>query len=210
MIVALEGIDASGKETQAQLLRSWARDQLSFNTVETQDFPDYSKISGVVIKDILEAGYEKALGGLHPMDRAVALQSLYVTNRLEHFEKLKHYSECRRELLVLDRYYASGLVYGAADGIAQGWLHEVHAPLPTADAWILVDITVNESVSRRPSRRDMYEKDLDKLEDVRGRYLHLFNETMPTLEPQRWHVVDGTGTQLEVHERIVDIVEELL
>jgi thymidylate kinase len=209
MIVALEGIDASGKETQAHLLQRWALDCLSFTTAEVQDFPDYKKVSGVVIKSILEAGYEKALRGLHPMDQAAALQCLFTMNRFEHFDKLGDYSKSLRDLLILDRYYASGVVYGSADGLSLEWLLDIHAPLPTAEAWILVDITVDESVRRRPDRRDMYEKDLEKLNDVRYRYLHLFQETMPTREPQRWHVIDGTGTQMEVHKRIVDIVEEL-
>lgn len=205
MIIALEGIDASGKETQAKMLRSWAsREMDQFQHVVGQDFPDYETQSGKLIKELLEKDlvvWSEGSSG-NPYAKAMVLQSLMLTNRLEHYELLKSYSNTLGRLLVLDRYYGSGLVYGSADGLELDWLLRIHSALPSADYWLFVDISVEESFRRRPERRDLYEEDKEKLEQIRRRYREAF-ENMNRREPGRWLIVDGEGSETLVHERII-------
>lgn len=108
---------------------------------------------------------------------------------------------------MLDRYFASGLVYGQADGLSFEYLCRIHSALPWADVWVLVDIPAEESVRRRPKRRDEYERRVGLMEQVRSSYVRLFNDP-PTMG--RWVIVDGMGSEDEVHERIYSAVEHVL
>lgn len=135
--------------------------------------------------------------------KALVLQSLMTTNRLEAYELLAAHHRTQGSFLVNDRYYASGLVYGEADGLPLDYLVDIHRGLPPSDLWIFIDILPEESRARRPERRDEYERRAGFMEKVREGYLRLFQN--PPLGGQ-WVVVDGMGTAEEVHDRIVAAV----
>jgi dTMP kinase len=136
------------------------------------------------------------------LTRALILQSLMTTNRLEFAKMLQSYQVANR-FLFLDRYYGSGFVYGEADGLDFEYLLKIHWTLPAPALWILVDIPAEESARRRPERRDEYEKREGFMAKVREGYLRLFRERSKNL-PGTWKVIDGIGTQEEVHERILN------
>jgi len=214
LIVAIEGIDASGKETQVNRLKNWAiqhKEEMGLNEVSAQDFPDYSTPSGVRIEGLLKGNWSVVTDqlGQKQATKALVLQSLMVTNRLEHAKKLKSFEEDPWSLLILDRYHASGWVYGRSDGLSVHWLEDVHWLLPEPDLWVLVDISVDESFRRRPKRQDYYEKDRPKLEQVRELYLNLFKERRSS-KGAHWIVVDGTGSVDDVHLRVLDPVRDWL
>lgn len=210
-LIALEGIDASGKATQIQKLFNWATACYGENSVGKHDFPHYSSPTGKVILQLLTQQMSVQNSGAGPvseadlrMTRALVLQSLMTTNRLE-FVKLLRSFQVPDKFGVLDRYYGSGFVYGEADGLDFEYLLKIHWTLPAPDLWVLVDISPEESVRRRPERRDEYEKRAGFMEKVRAGYLRLFNERSKDL-PGVWKVVDGTGSPDEVHQRILDAV----
>jgi dTMP kinase len=214
MIVAIEGIDASGKETQVNRLRQWAikyKEEMGLHEVGVQDFPDYKTASGRRIGGLLRGEWSVVTGELGDKEitKALVLQSLMLTNRLEHAKKLKSFEGDPCSLLLLDRYHASGWVYGRSDGLSVHWLEDVHWLLPEPDLWILVDISVEESFRRRPERQDYYEKDRHKLEQVRELYLNLFKERRSS-KGAHWIVVDGTGSVDDVHLRVLDPVRDWL
>jgi dTMP kinase len=224
MIVTLEGIDASGKATQSKRLVQ----RLKENGVEAQrfDFPRYGSLSGQALLGILKREWfaarrptEKvsAEDSTWPGDvtvelvkapvetesmTALTIQALMTVNRYEHIEILQKYQSPTEEgVLVLDRYYGSGIAYGEADGLDGAFLRTIHAALPPSDLWLFIDIMPEESVRRRPARRDEYETRSGFMHKVRDRYLELF--TNPTM-PGEWVVIEGMGTEDEIHERIWD------
>ncbi len=225
MIVALEGIDASGKQTQVKLLKERLTGR--FDRIDTFDFPHYQSIAGGLVGRILRGETVVAtndqlvpalrhdhlpgldLPRLHleklmaswSHDKALVIQCVMLVDRLEHVELLRSFSDDRK-LLILDRYYLSGLVYGQVDGLDRDWLKAIHATLPRPDAFFLLDIPVEESVRRRPERRDYYEKNLDKLEKIRELY-------KSEISAAGGYVVDGTGSTQEITTEIVDQVVEL-
>ncbi|KKL61483.1 hypothetical protein LCGC14_2194860, partial [marine sediment metagenome] len=163
MIVAIEGIDASGKETQATLLKVWAldnADEMCIHDVRIQDFPDYKNVTGKYIDELLKGEWEIVANelGKNALTKATVMQCLMITNRLEHGKMLSEYAGDPFSLLILDRYYASGQVYGRADGLPVDWLEAIHFLVPDPDLWIFVDISVDESFRRRPDRQDYYER----------------------------------------------------
>jgi thymidylate kinase len=79
--------------------------------------------------------------------------------------------------VVLDRFEIDALVYGALDGLEPAWLEGINAQLPVKpDLYILLDVPVDEGFERRPQRRDRYERDVKRMEDVRVAYLKLFTQ----------------------------------
>lgn len=205
MIVAIEGGDAAAKRTQSLLLAE------RLGAVRFS-FPDYTTPMGEVILGHLKQKWycardseEKKYGGdgvTAPCDAAV-FQACMVVNRLEVLPAIKQ-ALAAGQSVVFDRYYASALVYGGLDGLDEEWISKIQSPMPEPDLFILLDISVEESVKRRPERRDRYEEDLSFMERVRERYLQLFAAKAAAGLP--WQIVDGTGTVEDVHKRVCDVV----
>lgn len=226
MIVALEGIDASGKQTQVRLLKE--RLAPHFVEVETLDFPHYQGVAGGLVGRILKGETVVAtndqlvpalrhdhlpgldLPRLHleklmaswSHDKALIIQSAMLADRIEHVGLLKTFVDDNR-LLILDRYYLSGLVYGQADGLSLEWLERIHEVLPTADVFFFLDISVEESVRRRPDRRDYYEKNLTKLKKVRDLYLEMVTSRDEVVR------IDGTNDPETIALQISNFVLSL-
>lgn len=188
MIVAIEGIDASGKETQAKRLATLAE---GFKKVRVVSFPDYGTRTGKLIKSMLNG----EVLDLASSEGALTFQSLMTSNRYEKYAKLVEYSLRRDKLLILDRYYLSGVVYGQASGVPREWLLDVHKALPDPDYWVLVDVPVAMSFDRKTGR-DGYEAKSEFLSRARSLYLEEFARLSNGI------VVDGTKDSEEVTKQI--------
>lgn len=213
MIVAICGLDASGKASQTKILAE------RMNAVRVA-FPDYETPAGKAILSLLKQEWGCRVPGSRDAITneeyqhedylgALVLQSLMTTNRLELLPTINEHIKAGRHL-VFDRYFASGIVYGTLDGLEREWIERIQAPLPSPDVWILLDIPPEESVKRRPERRDRYESTPGFQEKVRDGYLKLFEEKRTTVGLQAWRTVDGMGTVEEVAQRIWNIVSPRL
>lgn len=206
MIIALEGMDASGKNTHAKLLAK----KLDGVVIS---FPDYSTPTGKVIREHLQRKWHCCDIGDNRSNEfdSMVFQTLMTTNRLELRPAIKAHLVAGRHI-VFDRYYASALVYGGLDGLDPAWIQLIQATLPEPDAWVFLDIPPEESVRRRPERRDRYEKQPGLMEKVRVSYLRLFDEKQrayrvtPGHPP--WHVVTAMGEVDEVHQRILTALRQ--
>ena len=158
MLIAFEGLDQSGKETQAQRLAEALRQ--AGHTVELVSFPDYDTTIGAEI--------ERALHGERDY-RADVMQLLYVANRYEYKPRLTEWLAAGRVVLC-DRYVASSVAYGETQGLDTAWLGDVQRYLPQPDLTILLDIAPATAVTRKQTGRDRYERDVALLERVRASY----------------------------------------
>jgi dTMP kinase len=161
LLVAFEGLDQSGKQTQAEQLRDSL--QAQGRTVQLLSFPDYDTAIGGEI--------HRALHG----DRSYAadvMQLLYVANRYEWKQRMLD-AVAAGTVIVCDRYVASSVAYGEAQGLDPAWLVTIQKYLPPPDVTILLDIRPEVSAQRKQSGRDKYEQDLDLLARVRNSYLRL-------------------------------------
>lgn len=70
-----------------------------------------------------------------------------------------------------DRYVASSVAYGEAQGLDGAWLREIQKYLPQPDITFLLDIPPEVSARRKRHERDKYERDLALLAHVRESYL---------------------------------------
>ena len=161
LLVAFEGLDQSGKQTQAELLR----DRLveAGRLVRLLSFPAYDTSIGTEIQRALRGDREYG---------ADVMQLLYVANRYEwkpHIER----ELARGTIVVCDRYLASSAAYGHAQGLDAAWLLDMQKYLPPPDVTLLLDIDPGVSARRKTADRDRYEQDLALLGRVRDSYLQL-------------------------------------
>jgi dTMP kinase len=158
MLIAFEGLDQSGKETQARQLR--ARLEQDGRRVRSASFPDYETPIGI------ELG--RALAGARDFSPEV-MQLLYVANRFEYKPRLDAWLAAG-DVVVCDRYRASSIAYGESQGLDPAWLEDIQRFLPPADVTVLLDIAPETAVRRKASGRDRYERDLGLLARVRDSY----------------------------------------
>ena len=188
-IIALEGIDQSGKRTQTRLLaeeleRKGAR-------VGTISFPVYRSPSGRQIQRFLAGKQE------YP---ATALHMLYSLNRWENQDRITSLAE-KSDFVIADRYYPSNLAYGVSRGLSLGWLQGLDRGLPTASLVIVLDVPVLSSFGRKSSGRDVHERDKQLLLRVGRTYRTL-------AEKLDWKMVDANRPVEEVREAVWGIVRK--
>jgi len=191
LLIAFEGLDQSGKQTQAERLRDVlvAEQRL----VRLLSFPAYETAIGAEI--------ERALRGLHEYSSEV-MQLLYVANRYEH-KSLIEAEKARGTILVCDRYLASSVAYGEAQGLDAQWLIDVQSHLPQPDLTFLLDIAPDVSARRKAHDRDRYERDLALLGRVRESYLR-------QAQRHEWRVLDASRDRDRVAADVATAVRPLL
>ena len=172
LLIAFEGLDQSGKQTQAELLRDRLREDGHKSRLVS--FPDYATSIGEELARAL-AG-EREYG-------ADVMQLLYIANRYERKPDLQRWLDGGL-ILVSDRYTASSIAYGEAFGLDAAWLIEMQKFLPAAALTIFLDINPETAVQRKAADRDRYERDLALQKRVRESYKRL-------AAGQGWVVLDG-------------------
>ncbi len=171
-LIAIEGIDQSGKRTQAALLAQKLRKR--GYSAAVWNFPDYSTPLGGQLRAYLAGRSELNYRAVH---------LLYAANKWEKATELKQ--ELRRgRNIIVNRYSPSNLVYGAAHGLPLEWLRTLESGLPEAEAVFVLDITPSTSFARKRQQRDVHEADRRYLNRVRTIYLRLSRR-------YGWRVIDG-------------------
>ncbi len=210
-IICIEGIDGSGKQTQCALLRDMILSRIPGVSCHVHDFPHQSSVTGPVIKELLqglwyvhEHGYQDGKGSFEP----VVLQALQTINRYEALDSLRQAKANPSHVLILDRYFASAIAYGMADGLSEEFLTSIHAGLPEADLSILIDIPVALSMSRRPERDDLYESDSKFLETVRENYIKLFNHDNSSIGKTR--ILHGDTSEAELTNKLFSLIIDVV
>ena len=186
-LIAFEGLDQSGKQTQAELLRDYLKAQ--GRKARLVSFPDYGTSIGEEIA--------RALSHERDYDADV-MQLLYVANRYEKKPDLTRWIEGGL-ILVADRYTASSVAYGEAFGLDPAWLTDMQRFLPPATLTILLDIAPETAVKRKSVDRDRYERDLAMQARVRESYHR-------QASAQGWIVLDGERAKDEITADVVSAV----
>jgi dTMP kinase len=190
-LIAFEGLDQSGKQTQAEGLRdlvvSRGRECVLLS------FPDYGTAIGGEISRALHGGGDYA---------ADTLQLLYVANRYEKRARIEALLAAGT-IIVCDRYLASSVAYGEAQGLDAGWLAEIQRFLPAPDLTIVLDIAPETAVRRKASGRDRYERDLALLSRVRDSYHRQSRQA-------GWLMLNGEGSKTDVSADVLRAAAPLL
>jgi dTMP kinase len=191
VLIAFEGLDQSGKQTQAEHLRDFftARGR----ECQLLSFPDYETAIGREIGAALQGQREYA---------ADTLQLLYIANRYEKRAQIEAILG-RGGVIVCDRYMASSIAYGEAQGLDPQWLAEAQRFLPRATLTIVLDIAPETAVRRKSANRDRYERDLALLSRVRESYRSQSRK-------DGWLLLNGEREKATVSADVMRAVEALL
>ena len=191
MLIAIEGLDQSGKATQAQLLRDELRE--GGTRARLVSFPDYGTSIGEEIARALQG--ERDYG-------PEVMQLLYIANRFERKADLERWLDGGL-VVVCDRYVASSVAYGEAQGLDVDWLTQTQRFLPAPDVTILLDIAPQLAVERKATGRDRYERDLALLSRVRESYLRQTAQA-------GWVRVDGDRGKGDIAAELRTLVKRTL
>jgi dTMP kinase len=191
MLIAFEGLDQSGKETQAQQLRERLRE--GGRKVRLLSFPDYGTSIGEEIA--------RALAGERDYGPDV-MQLLFVANRHERREAIIEWLDGGL-ILLCDRYRASSIAYGEAQGLDPRWLEEIQQMLPAADLTLFLDIDATTAAGRKAHDRDKYERDLALLTRVSDSYRRQAGQP-------DWVRIDGERSKEEIAADVFAAVESRL
>ncbi len=164
MFIVFEGIDGSGKTTQAELLKKSLEKQ-GFSVILTKEPTKFSsvsqKIRKILNKEIIVTPKE--------------LQELFIEDRREHLEKLVIPSLKEGKIVISDRYYLSTIAYGKPEKISITWLIEKNRDFLEPDIIFIFDIDPEISLKRIQNTRNtsnLFEK-IEKLRLVREEYKKL-------------------------------------
>lgn len=187
MIIVVEGFDQAGKKTQSKLLAKFLKTRNIKSKIFS--FPDYSTPIGKEIR--------RYLGGKRSFPPQV-IHCLLAANR---WEKAKEIQDALSEnnVVIMNRYYQSNLVYGTVNGLDMKWLENLDDGLPKEDIVILLDVNVTDSFSRKKERRDKFEENMEFAQKISGTYRKLAKQF-------GWHIVDASRHKQAVHQDIRQIV----
>ncbi len=190
-LIAFEGLDQSGKQTQAERLA--AALSTAGRTVQLLSFPDYETAIGAEIGRALRGERDYA---------ADVMQLLYIANRYECRPRISA-TIASAGIVICDRYLASSIAYGEAQGLDARWLTDVQTHLPQPSLVILLDIVPEASLQRKRLSRDRYERDLALLDRVRASYRRQASQA-------NWQLIDGARPKDEVTQEVFSAVRTKL
>jgi dTMP kinase len=190
-IITLEGIEKSGKTTQAQMLSHYLRKERHLNTAHF-DLPDYQTDVGKLI--------DKYLNYAEMPANPEVLHLLYAANRYEIRDVINfHLND--GYVVIMNRYYQSNLVYGYVNGLDTEWLSILDENMPRSDLTIILDAPVQITEKRAtPVNENRFGPAKEFIEKVREAFLSL-------AEKEKWKVIDATRSKEDIHRDIIRIVE---
>ena len=215
-LIVIDGLDGSGKHTQAQLLLK--RMQEEGLAVKAVSFPDYAQPSSALVRAYLAGEFGQA-----DEVNAYAASSFYAVDRYASYRKFWERDYLSGGVILADRYTTSNLIHqmpklppGQWPGFAR-WLEEYEygkLGLPRPDLVLYLDM--HPDVSRAlldkryggdPTKRDIHEANLAYL-------LRCRTCALKAAEIQGWRVVSCSDASMpfpveEIAGRIWGEVKEV-
>lgn len=210
-LIVLEGIDGSGKETQASLLEKKLKEK--GREVMHISFPDYESPSSALVKMYLKGDF-----GKNPEDVTPYAASLfYAVDRFASYRmKWKDFYQ-RGGIIIADRYTTSNMVHQMTKYEDKkerkdflSWLEKTEyeeLELPVPDLVILLDIplAVSENLVKERARQggsmDIHEQHLDYLRKCHDAYQELVSlygwKRIPCTEEGKLRTIEDIGKDVE-------------
>jgi len=198
MFVTFEGLDGSGKSTQAELLAGWLR--AAGRTVLTTREPGGTPV-GEAVRDLVLHGDE-----LSPWTEA----ALFAAARAEHVELAIRPALERGEDVVCDRYLDSSVAYqGIARGLGEARVLDLNLAVTRGllpDRTFLVLVDLEEARRRGGEHRDRIERETEEF----MRRADAAFRSLAASYPERIVALDGHRPAEEIAEEIREHVRPLL
>lgn len=181
--IVFEGIEGSGKSTQAKIFYKALRKNGS-DAILTEEPWESDDIGRLIRKELKESG-KKRLSN-------TTLQLLYMANRSNHVERVVEPGLADGNVVVQDRYWMSTAVYGSifssSKRVYRDYFTHMSEIFPKPDIVFLIDVNPKEAYKRIISRKNEKER-FDKLGTLK-----LLSRGYGELEKAydgRWINIDG-------------------
>ena len=208
LYVALEGIDGSGKTTQAKNLAAYFKGQ-GREVVVTQE-PSRTGAVGKLVHEVLQSKVKIP---------KIAIQYLFSADRAIHQEELIIPSLKKGKIVISDRAFWSGVGYGILDKggvknaidasnqlmVALSILSNYHQ-FVAPDETIYLDVPVTVAIDRithMNRKAELYEKS-ELLEKVKEIYEWMVKEFKGAFTS-----VDGSKNEKEITKEIIEQLEKI-
>jgi dTMP kinase len=158
VFIVIEGIDGSGKTTQAKALCR-GLEGLGYKVTNEKE-----PTEGVIGRFIRQALQDKVKIDL------ISLQLLFVADRNEHIKAI--HREISNGIVISDRYYYSTIAYGEALGVKRDYLETLNSIFPKPDKTFVLEIEPSEAFKRIDngrSEKEIFER-LETLEKIKRSY----------------------------------------
>ena len=193
-LIALEGVDGSGKSTQIARLAEVLRDRGL--RVETTCEPT----NGATGKRI------RAMAQSNERVSPELELEWFVTDRREHVDQMIEPALSSGTWVITDRYTLSSVAYQGARGLSpDAILRDSEAEFPLPDLALIVEVEVDEGLARVRKRKGVAEPAFENRE-----FLAAAAVIFASLDRDYIERIDGSGEPDVVHERVMQVVERRL
>ncbi len=192
-LIVFEGIDGSGKSTQAEILFKRLQEE-DFDAVYFRE-PSKGKWGRKIKKKALHAD------SLSPEEEL----DLFLKDRRENVEKNLKPALKKKRVVILDRYYYSTIAYQGAKGIDEkliGRMNEEFVVEP--DLVFILDIDPQKGLERIENR-----KKKDRLFE-REDYLVKVREIFRSFKDEKFVHIDALKSKEEISKEIQEIVLRII
>jgi dTMP kinase len=205
MLVVIEGVDGTGKNTQRKLLEEHLRKQGL--KVIYYHYPDYDHEYGKMLRSYLD------------LERELTVKELFLLYLADMVKDSKQVEKQIDEgnIIIMDRYFFSTVAYQSSSGFDYEHAKQVQDifDLRKPDLAFHIDMPVDLAMKRKDMQRvneenrlsDRHERDSLLQEKVRALYRRIVSEGFGA---KKWVVVDGSRSPEEIHKAIADSVDSLL
>lgn len=200
VIIAFEGIDGSGKSTQAKMLQDFL-EVTSRKDVYYTKLPDYSQPIGQAIKWALSKEHLKT------DDNTDVIPLLYAA---EHNKFYKDYIRCNMQekdgILIMDRSVISNFAYF----FDKGYIYDIQENVVRPDYVFFIEtspVLARTRMEESGKHLDIHEEDIKQQEQVRKNYLEVME--IECID-NNYFVIPNNDSPMETHSIITTICKEIL
>ena len=188
--IVLEGLDGSGKTTQAKLLTAKLRRK--YKAMYTAE-PSHGRI-GKFIRNRCLYGEERLSTAVEAL--------LFAADRVDHVENEIKPAIANDRLVICDRYLYSSLAYQGSSNLSVEWIAEINKHALKPDFAVFIDVAP-EKVLKRLSRKKSIMEKLETQLKVREIYLrYVMNGELA--------LINGDKSLEEVRNELAEVVLKFL
>lgn len=199
--IVLDGIDGSGKGTQAKLLASHLFDLNKRNHIFLTREPYNSEFHAEIRKLLKE--------GASPKDNAELLTELFVKDRVVHTKLIGELLD-KGIHIVCDRYKYSTFAYQQAQGISLDKLIQMHQGVLIPDLAIIVDMPVVVALERISQDANRSHLEVFEQKNFQEKLRQNFLALPAILPDENIIIINGNKPIVEVFESVKEEANKVL
>lgn len=192
--IVIDGIGASGKDTQVELLETYLKN-IGVNVLVTREHTRDTP-PGILIEKIIKKQEEQI--------EAQALQLLYICDRRNHFIKIIEPELSKGKVVIGNRYYPVNVAYSGEEW-REKFLKINQMVVGKPDLVLIIDVEPEVAMERMNRRgdHDIFDK-LETMKKCREGYLWYFKNSGDNCV-----LIDGSDTKENVFDKVLQEIKKL-